>query len=165
MRVLPQIIISLLLLFAALPVFAENARGFRVLDIPKEEDGYQFLESQVFGSHEQFDIFLKNVESQEYWNNKADFLKVMEKAKVDFSNEALVLIRHTEGSGSTQVSFPECQLQGEKLVCKIQRISPEAGTADMAFYCFGLIVEKGEVKQIEIWTNKKNEPQEVLQIP
>ncbi len=163
MRVLLFAII-LLLLFPALQVFAGDAMDFRVIDVPKEEHGYQFFESQAVGSQEQFDAFIKQIEAQEFWNNKEAFLKVIAETRVDFSHESLVLIRHTEGSGSTQVSSPECQLQGEKLVCKIQRISPEVGTADVAFYCFGFIVKKDAVKQIEVWVSKKDKPQEVLEI-
>ena len=162
MRVLSQITISFLLLLAVPQVSAEDVMGFRVIDVPKEEHGYQFFESQVIGSQEQFDTFIKQVEAQEYWNNRDGFLKALGEAKVDFASESLVLIRHTEGSGSTQVSSPECQLQGEKLACKIQRISPEVGTADVAFYCFGLVVQKDKVKQVEVLVNNESKPREIL---
>lgn len=150
------------LLAPASQVCAEDV-GFRMINVPKEEHGYHHFESEVIDSQEKFDSFVKQIEAQEHWNDKDVFLKIISEAKVDFTKEALVLIRQTEGTGSTRVNFSGCRLNTEKLVCRIQRIPPSgAGLAVMAYYCFGLVVEKDKVKRVEVWAHKADK--QVLEI-
>lgn len=70
------------------------------------------------------------------------------KAAVDFENEVLILVRHTEGSGSVGVAFKTPIVMLKTLVCKIERKEPEVRTADMAYYCFALAVSKSVVQEV-----------------
>src|SRR4051812_26064263 len=90
---------------------AQDAKGVRRIAIPHREHGYGEIKSQVIDTQEQFDAFLKKIEKQEGWNKRDEFLNAVKKAKIDFTAEALVLIRQTEGSGSNQVKFAPTELK------------------------------------------------------
>lgn len=141
---------------------AQDAKGVRRIPIPHREHGYGNFKSQVLNTQEQFDAFLKMVEKQSGWNNRAAFLEAMQKAKLDFASEALVLVRQTEGSGSNVVTFAPSELKGDKLVCTIERKVAEIGTADLADYCLALAVPKQQVAQVEVVVDKKQ--REVLKL-
>ncbi len=140
-----------------LPVFATNVlseevEALRTIPIPKREHGYSNFESTVITSHNALDTFLqKKSKGQDMgWNNRDDFEKVLVKAKLNFSRESLVLLRHTEGSGSVQITFRKPRLKKKRVICQIDRKEPETGTADMAFYCFALAVAKTDVTEVEL---------------
>ena len=155
--------LSLLILASlAFTVVAQDAKGVRRIAIPHREHGYGNFKSQVIASQDQFDAFLKTVEKQQGWNNRADFLKALANAKIDFATEALVLIRQTEGSGSNQVTFAPAELKGDTLVCRIQRKVAEIGTADIADYCLALAVPKKQVATVEVIVDQK--PREKLKV-
>ena len=127
--------------------------SFRVIPIPRRDHGYNNFASIAFKSKEELDSFLKDPSLQIYWNNRQEFENALHDAKVDFTKEALVLLRHTEGSGSVQVTFQTPVLQDTKLLCEIRgkAIPPGYGaTADMAFYCFAVAVSKSAVSQVEL---------------
>ena len=131
----------------------ESAQSFRVIPIPTRENGYSNFESIAFMSRAAMDSFLTDTSAQLGWNNRQLFEDALLNARVDFSKEALVLLRHTEGSGSVQVTFGTPALQDRNLVCEIQgRPIPPGygGTADMAYYCFAVVVSKAQVSQVEL---------------
>jgi len=121
----------------------------RQVPIPQQEHGYGNFETTVLHSQKQFDDFLKGVASQQGWNGRDKFEKAMAAAKIDFAKETLVLLRHTEGSGSIQVALVPPAVKGKKLTVEIKRKEPEVGTADMAYYCFALVVPKN-VEELEV---------------
>jgi len=128
----------------------EERKPFRMVDIPKEEHGYgDNLNSMVIRSKVELDVLLEQVSKQEHWNRKKEFVEALKKAQIDFDKEALVLLRHTEGSGSIQVTFETPVLQKGNLLCTLKRDVPEVGTADMAYYGFALAVNKS-VKAV-VW--------------
>jgi len=131
---------------------AEEAISLRIIPIPKREHGYSNFESVVITSQEELDAFLlKESKGQDMgWNNWEGFEKAIALAKIEFNRESLVLLRHTEGSGSVQVNFRKPLLEDKKVICQIDRKEPEMGTADMAYYCFALTVAKTHVKQVEL---------------
>lgn len=124
----------------------------RVIPIPKEEHGYSNFETTVIGSQLELDMFLeKTSHSQNMaWNNRTAFEKALAQAKVDFNRELLLLIRHTEGSGSVQINFLEPRLKNRRVICRIDRKEMEGGTAVMAYYAFALAIIKADVTEVEI---------------
>lgn len=131
----------------------QSHQPFRTIPIPKRENGYSNFASIAFMSREAMDAFLADTSTKIGWNNRQEFEEALLNAKVDFSKEALVLLRHTEGSGSVQVTFEKPELQDRKLICAIRgRPIPPGygGTADMAYYCFAVVVSKSEVSQVEL---------------
>jgi len=131
----------------------ERAQSFRIIPIQKGEIGYSNFASRVFMSKNDLDSFLKDASTQTGWNNRQEFEDALHSANVDFTKEALVLLRHTEGSGSVQVTFETPILQDGRLLCEIQGrpIPPGyAGTADMAYYCFAVAVSKSAVSEVEL---------------
>ena len=132
---------------------ADANQSFRVVRIPKRETGYGNFASVAFTSKTEFDSFISKTSTQIGWNNRQEFEDALRMAKVDFTQEALVLLRHTEPSGSVQVTFEAPTLQDRRLVCEIRGkpIPPGfAGTADMAFYCFAVVVSKSAVTEVEL---------------
>ncbi len=134
---------------------AQDAKDVRRIPIPHREHGYGNFKSQVIATQEQLDAFLKAVEKQPGWNKRGDFVQALQKAKLDFATEALVLIRQTEGSGSNKVTFASLEMKRDKLICAIERKVAEIGTADIADYCLALAVPKKRVAQVEVIVNEK----------
>lgn len=126
--------------------------SFRVITIPDREYGYSNFESTVIRSKTELDSFIEKVSGKgtRGWNNRKDFVDGIITAAVDFENEVLVLVRHTEGSGSVRVALKTTMVKGETLVCTIERKVPEDCTKDMAYYCFALAVSKSVVQEVEM---------------
>jgi hypothetical protein len=123
-------------------------KPFRVLEIPAREHGYGNFKTQVITSQEQFDAFLKESAGPLNWNNRAGFLEGIKKAKIDFTREALVLLRDTEGSGSNKVTLLSPIIKGKTLTCQLERIVPPIGTGDIADYCFALVVDRNKISEV-----------------
>jgi hypothetical protein len=151
-----KILLCCLLLAMLLPVgqsTTDNTQPFRTIDILKRENGYGNFESVAFQSQKDLDSFLNKVALQGGWNRKGEFVNALRNANVDFSKEALVLLRHYEGSGSVNVEFKAPVLEGKKLVCEIEGIPiPEGfgGTGDVAYYCMAVVVSKTHISQVEL---------------
>jgi hypothetical protein len=146
-------IVALLMASAsATNVHAEEASSFRIIPIPKREHGYSNFNSAVIASQNDLDMFLQKDSKRQGmgWNNREDFEKTLARAKIDFNRESLVLLRHTEGSGSVQVNFRKPLFKEKRIICLIDRKEPEMGTADMAYYCFALAVAKTDVTDVEL---------------
>ena len=143
----------LAILFHSSQVVDQKAQAFRSIPIPKRENGYSNFESMVITSKKDLDSFLKDTSTQIGWNNRQDFKDALLNAKLDFNKEALVLLRHTEGSGSTPVTFETPTLRDRTLLSKVEgKPFPPGygGTTDMAYYCFAVAVSKSQVSQVEL---------------
>lgn len=143
----------LAILFHPARVSDESAQSFRVIPIPSRENGHGNFASVVLMSQKDLDSFLANTSAQIGWNHRQEFENALLSAKVDFSKEALVLLRHTEGSGSVKVSFETPVLQDRNLICEIRgKPFPPGygGTDDMAYYCFAVAVSKTQIRQVEL---------------
>jgi hypothetical protein len=151
-----KIVLSLCCVLLAMllpPVASKNERGpsFRIIDIQKRDIGYSYFDSMAITSSDDFDAFLRETSQQIGWNNRQQFEEALLNAQLDFNQEALVLLRHNEGSGSVQVSFETPVLQDKTLLCAIRGKPPLGlGTADMAYYCFALVVSKLLVNQVQL---------------
>ncbi|MGF1582363.1 MAG: sulfatase [Gemmataceae bacterium] len=138
---------------------------FRMIKIPAREHGYSNFQSQVIDSQKEFTQFVKNVKNQKHWNRKPDFLKALQGTKINFKNQSVVLVRHTESSGSIQVRFTKPKLTDGKLQCVIARKVPEVGTDDLAFYCFAIVVDKRRVREVFVWSGKRDgKPRQMIRI-
>lgn len=128
----------------------ESESSFRTINIPQREQGYDFFDSMAITSSEDFKAFIDEVSQHGYWNNRKPFIDGLLNAQVDFNREALVLLRHTEGSGSARVSLETPVLQEKTLLCEIRGELRTAGTADMAYHCFALAVSKALVDKVQL---------------
>jgi hypothetical protein len=157
------LLFSLAGLVALGPAFAQDAKGVRRIPVPHREHGYGNFKSQIITTDDQFKTFIQQVEKQQGWNHRADFIDALKTAKIDFTTEALVLIRQTEGSGSNKVTFGAVELKDGKLTSVIERKVAEIGTADIADYALALAVPRKELKAVHITVDKKE--REVLRVP
>ena len=154
-----KIILCCLLLALLLPVgqsTTETMQPFRIIPIPKREHGYDRFESIALLTKNNLDEFLKE-SAQHAWNNRRDFNAALREANIDFSKEALVLLRHNEGSGSVKVEFKTPILEGKKLLVEIEGIPIPpgyGGTGDVASYCMAVVVSKAQVSQVEFHATK-----------
>jgi hypothetical protein len=131
----------------------KSTQAFRIIPIQKRENGYSNFASIAFMTQNDLDSFLSDTSAQIGWNNRQEFEDALRNAKLDFTQEALVLLRHSEGSGTVRVTFETPILQDGKLLCEIRgkSIPPGyGGTADMAYYCFAVAVSKSQVSQVEL---------------
>jgi hypothetical protein len=137
---------------AATDAWSAEAAAVRVIPIPREEHGYSNFETTVIASQADLDAFLKKGADggQMGWNDRAGFEKALADARVDFNRESLVLLRHTEGSGSTRVHFREPQVKGRRVTCRIDTEKAEVGLSVMAYYCFALAVPKAAIDEVEV---------------
>ncbi len=135
--------------------------GYRNIPIPKREHGYSNFQSTSILTKKEYTAFIDAVNRQRAWNGKAKVIDALAAAKVDFKTHALLLLRHTEGSGSVAVKLAPLQRKGKALIVRVNRKAPEMGTADMAYYCFAVVVDKSMFKAIEYHSKGKKQ---VLQL-
>lgn len=121
-----------------------------ILDIPREEHGYSNFDTTLISSQEELDTFLAEKVDDESmgWNKKEEFLAGLNGIAIDFDSESLALIRHTENSGSNQVTFAVSKANNV-IDIDINTTRPEVGTDDMAYYCLAIKVKK-EIDHIEV---------------
>ena len=154
-------ILLVALVVAAIPALnatpssqSEKDHSYRKIPIPKKDYGYQFLKTRVIQTQQERKALLKMVKGKS-WNNSKAFQEGIEKGKVDFEKEVLLLIPHVENSGSNVVTFEKPSRDGKTLQCRISRKPTEFGTEDMAYYCFALVVRKSLIETIEIRVGKQ----------
>jgi hypothetical protein len=135
-------------------------QGVRKIQVPEAEHGYKHSRSQVINSQDLLDKYLADVAREDGWNDRTTFLRAISDAKVDFSTEVLVLIRHTEASGSIRVRLRLSVGNGGVLTAAIHREVPHGLTADMAYYCFIMVVKRDRAKRVEVLSQD-----DVLRIP
>lgn len=149
----------LVMLFSV--VFALNAiaaEAYRIVPIPKSENGYDSFDSTQIESQEQLDTFLKSLAVKPGWNERKRFEDALKNAKIDFKTERLMLLRHSEGSGSIDVQFLRPELKVLELHCKVARVEPSgSGTADMAYYCFAVVLQRNVVKKLVFKKHRESE--------
>ena len=128
----------------------ESGSSFRIIDIHQTESGYNYFDSIAITSAQDFNAFLGEISQQLFWNNRRDFVDALLKAKVDFNQEALVLLRYDQGSGAVSVSFETPILQEKTLLCEIRGELLGVGPAVMAYHCFALTVSKSLVNKVQL---------------
>ncbi len=128
----------------------ENEPAFRTINIPQTANGYEYFDSMAITSSQEFNAFLEEVSQQLRWSNKQAFVDALLNAKIDFNQETLVLLRHTEGSISARVSFENPVLKDKTLLCEIRGELNGAGLGVVAFYGFALVVSKSLVNKVQL---------------
>ena len=118
------------------------------VDIPTREHGYSYLQNTVINSTTELNGYIQLVEQQSAWNNKAEFISVLQSETIDFDSMNFLIYFHTEGSGSIGVSLAEPLWEGENVVVNIVRTVPELLTGDMAYYTYAFKVNKAIPKVI-----------------
>lgn len=129
---------------------SESEPAFRTINIYQRDNGYSYFDSMVITSRQDFNAFLGEVAQQGYWSYKQAFVDALLNAKIDFNQEALVLLRHTEGSASARVSFETPVLKEKTLVCEIRGELQGLGVGVVAFYGFALVVSKSRVDKVQL---------------
>jgi hypothetical protein len=143
--------VLLTLIFQAGPLAAQATQAFRVIPIPNRENGYSNFESVAFNTKVEFESFLARTPKQPGWNSRQAFVDALRNANIDFTREALVLLRHNESSGSVRVTFETPTLVDGKLVCQIRgKALTGGGTMDMAYYSFAVVVSRSVVNEVEL---------------
>ncbi|MEM7395517.1 MAG: hypothetical protein AAF492_24565, partial [Verrucomicrobiota bacterium] len=143
------VLFGLLASLAVGTVVAKNENdSVQMIPIPKRDSGYMNFESTIIKTQEDLDAFLKR--KNDDWEVRAAFDKAIARAKLNFDEQALVLLRHTEDSGSNKVTFHKPQIVEKQLACKITRKVPGLGTDDGAYYCFALAVSKEAITEVAL---------------
>jgi hypothetical protein len=143
---------SMLLTLVAALSFAPAAElsvAFRRVDIPLREHGYFSLQSSVIRSAEELQALLDAQAENTGWNNPEGFRKALLAADIDWQTEALVLLLHSESSGSIRIHLGEPVLKDGTLTLPLARKQPQGfGTADMAGYAFALVLNRQQVQKV-----------------
>ena len=141
MRKVLLILLAFILLVAPVQL---SCRSYEIsrLSIPAREGGYDNFKSTFIVSHSRLDDFISDVEQQDHWNNKMEFLLTVSERQIDLSTHNIVLFRHDEGSGSIVVTIGEPRMQADGFTINVFREIPPVLSDDMAFYCYAYKVSK-----------------------
>jgi hypothetical protein len=122
---------------------------YRSVAIHSEHELQKLIQNVKDGMRTSFDDTGAKGGWLDFWCR--DFETGVKAAGLDFTKESLILIPHTEGSGSIDVGLSWPWLRAKTLVCRIWRRVPSARTADMAYHCFALIVPNDKVAHVAVW--------------
>ncbi len=122
---------------------------FRQIAIPSPDNGYDRFSTMIIDSQKELDSFLEPWTGAG-WRARGEFADALRAASVDFDRQALVLVRHTERSGSVPVTLSPPVLAGRTLIIEVHRRPVTIGTADMAYYCYAFAVSRQQVQRVEM---------------
>lgn len=127
--------------------------GVRRLPIPVRDGVYEEFETTTFTSDKGLKDFIQKGGKEYEWAAKywEAFAKTLTDAKVDFKTQALVLVRHSEASGSVRVRFELIEEKDGVLRATIRRKEPSLGTCDMAYYCWGYVMPRERAETLKVW--------------
>ena len=119
------------------------------IEIPFREHGYNNFNTRVIGSTNGFSNFIKEVGLQQHWNNKQDFLSLLQSEPIDFEQYNLLLYRLTEGSTSIKLT-PQAPTytSNNQISVKIDRVAPQIGDSAMAYYVLAYKFDKNSPEVI-----------------
>lgn len=146
------LLLIVFLLSACLQASPIKSMPVKTIAIPAREHGYRQFDSQIIYTQAQLNDFINRISvvANPAWNNRDQFISAITEAAIDFSRDNLVLIRHTEGSGSVRLDVNEPIIQGGRVLFEIKRQAPAIRTADMAYYSFALVVAKAAASAVDI---------------
>lgn len=135
-----------------------NTPPYRVVDVPAEEHGYRNFDSTVLRTGEGLKQFLReHAGDSNGWNRFNEFKSALEKARIDFDGEALVLIRKDATSGNVDVQF-DPRVEGEHLVIRVNREAHgDFGTTVMQYFGYAVVVDAERITAVRVESNG-NEP-------
>lgn len=125
----------------------QSEAPFRSINIAPGD--FSRFDSMAITTSEDFKAFLEEL-SQQPENRGQGLIDALLNAKIDFNREALVLLRHDEGSISARVSFETPVLQDKTLLCEIRGELPGMGLAVVGYHCFALAVSKSLVDKVQL---------------
>jgi len=120
----------------------DDSINIELLNLTAREHGYSNFETTVIGSELELASLIDEFNGQPHWNEKENILSEVRAWDIDFDSSYVVFYRHTEGSGSVGVSIEEPIWVYSIPSISIERDVPEAGTMDMAYYCFAFKVNR-----------------------
>lgn len=129
---------------------AEQEVHLRKLEIPSCEHGYNNFDTCLLTSEAKLGSFIAEVSRQEGWNNRGAFVSVLRTAQIDFTKSSLLLMRHTEGSGSVRIWLELAVIRGDEMVVRIGKDVPSMSNMSMAYYCFALAVPRDVAQRVRI---------------
>lgn len=127
---------------------------FETLKMSNRDHWYSHFKTTVINTPQEYRDFLKSASIDP--DQPHSFHNTVASLSAWVDTHTMVLIRHTESSGSTKVSFQVSQASPDTLLCKISRIPPgpcDIGTCDMAYYCFGIMGQRSLIKKVEVFVN------------
>ncbi len=130
--------------------------AYRMVDIPHREHGYGTVKPTVLTSDAERTAFLKAAKAKGGWNGYDAFHNSLTNTKIMWDCQAIVLLPHWEGSGSIQVKARPPLLGNDILTVPVSRSQPGMGTSDMAYYLFGVVVDKQQVKQVILAPDRRD---------
>jgi hypothetical protein len=129
--------------------------GVRRVPIPLRDGVYEEFETTTITTDKGLKDFIQRGGKEYEWAAKywEAFGKTLTDAKVDFKTQALVLVRHSEPSGSIRVRHELTEEKDGVLRVTIRRKEPSLGTWDMAYYCWAYVVPKE--RELKVWVLKE----------
>jgi len=125
----------------------QSEAPFRTINVAPSD--FSRFDSMAITTSEDFKAFLEEM-SQQPENRGQPFVDALLNAKIDFNREALVFLRHDEGSISARVSFETPVLQDKTLLCEIRGELLGMGLAVVGYHCFALAVSKSLVDKVQL---------------
>ncbi len=92
-----------------------------ILKIPINftDKGYKNLETKVITKKEELDKFTKEIKSQKGWSKKDNFLDIIEKSKIDFTQDNLLIYTFKESNYKTVTAVDVPISENGNIVVKI----------------------------------------------
>jgi len=92
-----------------------------ILKVPVNfrDKGYRNLETKVITKKEELDKFTKEIKPQKGWSKKDNFLEIIEKSKIDFSRNNLLIYIFKESNYKTVTAVDVPTSENVNIVVKI----------------------------------------------
>lgn len=132
-------------------------RGARRIPLASPSGDFRAVRSQVIDSREKLDALVRSLNRRNDFDRgggKDDypaFAKTLAAARVDFSKEVMVLLRHDEASASTRVRFRLTEDADGTLTATITRDPGGAGVAMVATHGFAFVATRDQARRLVLW--------------
>ncbi len=92
-----------------------------ILKVPVNfrDKGYKNLETKVITKDSELDKFIKEIKSQKGWSKKDNFLDIIEKSKIDFTQDNLLIYTFKESNYKTVTAVDVPISENGNIVVKI----------------------------------------------
>ncbi|MCF7810945.1 hypothetical protein K9N50_08140 [bacterium] len=151
----------------------DDSKMFRTIKMPMHVLAYEGFESQViFSNSELYTFFSKiykysedtapppssliepsksNEGKSRLYQPNVELISILQSAKINFNNEALVLIQHSESSTCIKVKLDVTSKEPSTLICKVDSHATK-GLQNMmwADYCFAVVFNKRNITRVEL---------------
>ncbi len=144
---------------------------YRTVSIPRRENIYSAFDTTVLQTEKEWNTFVKKRTGDESKKNTspepdprlARFINALKQAEVDFEQEALILLRHTESRGNVKVQFtPRVKGDGQLTIRVEREVQGEFGTEVMQYFCYAIAVNTERISTVRV--EQKQEKTRTLKI-